>query len=337
MLAGPDELLDLLAAVFVGEPPPKPLNLLWAAALVKRGDVDVAGAANRAGTKTSRLTTLLASDSDDILMESLGGALPLPDAQVTARARQSLGQLTIGNLAERIFEEIYRDTVSTTDLELRDDRGSRGETDYLVFNGQGRQVFRINIKFHGALFRRAVELVGLIPEDCFALATYKIYAALNKQDTEHLPYIFVIVGVPGLTGSQVGEFIPEDLVHLATLPRLAARVRGVRQIEDRIVEAVTGAPARFRLESAIESYAEQIRGASWFVLSARRAERLLREKLFERVYALRVRSFARNYRAAELDMHFSLSQDLTPLADFLAVLRDYGMPGLVSRLERGTL
>jgi len=36
-------------------------------------------------------------------------------------------------------------------------------------------------------------------------------------------------------------------------------------------------------------------------------------------------------------MHFSLSQDLTPLAEFLDVLRQSGMPGLVSRLERGTL
>ncbi len=36
-------------------------------------------------------------------------------------------------------------------------------------------------------------------------------------------------------------------------------------------------------------------------------------------------------------MHFSLANDLTPLAEFLGVLRESGMPGLVSRLERGTL
>ena len=72
-------------------------------------------------------------------------------------------------------------------------------------------------------------------------------------------------------------------------------------------------------------------------LSARRADNLLREKLFERAYALRVPRFAQNYRGAELDMHFSLSSDLTPLTEFLEVLREYGMPGLVSRLERGTL
>jgi hypothetical protein len=76
--------------------------------------------------------------------------------------------------------------------------------------------------------------------------------------------------------------------------------------------------------------------ADWYVLSARRADKLLQDMLFERAYALRVRGFARNYRGAELDMHFSLSGDLSPLTRFLEVLREDGMPGLVSRLERGT-
>ena len=54
------------------------------------------------------------------------------------------------------------------------------------------------------------------------------------------------------------------------------------------------------------------------------------------LYALRVRGFARNYRNAELDMHFSLTGDLTPLSEFLRVLKNDGVQGLVGRLERGT-
>lgn len=49
---------------------------------------------------------------------------------------------------------------------------------------------------------------------------------------------------------------------------------------------------------------------------------MLRDQLFDRVYAVRVRAFARNYRNAELDMHFSLAQDLTPLKVFLASARE---------------
>ena len=63
----------------------------------------------------------------------------------------------------------------------------------------------------------------------------------------------------------------------------------------------------------------------------------MREKLFDRVYAVRVRAFARNYRNAELDMHFSLTQDLTPLRAFLTNARERGLHGLAVDLESGQI
>jgi hypothetical protein len=72
------------------------------------------------------------------------------------------------------------------------------------------------------------------------------------------------------------------------------------------------------------------------VLSARRADQLLREKLFDRAYALRVPRFAKNYRGAELDMHLTIANDLHPLDDMLRILRDDGLHGLSVYLERGT-
>jgi hypothetical protein len=44
-------------------------------------------------------------------------------------------------------------------------------------------------------------MVSLEPDDWFPLATYKIFGALQKQQKEHLPYIFAIVGVPNLTAA----------------------------------------------------------------------------------------------------------------------------------------
>jgi hypothetical protein len=140
-----------------------------------------------------------------------------------------------------------------------------------------------------------------------------------------------------LTGGVVGSVLPGEVIKLACLPDQLPRVEGKRQIEDQIVRRLLTNPASFGMESIINSYLEQIWRVAWYVLSARRADRLLRELLFERAYALRVRAFARNYRGAEVDMHYSLSQDLRPLDEFLRVLRDQGLPGLVGRLERGTL
>lgn len=208
-----EDLQGVLAKVFPAPVPPKPLHLVTPVALVRAGELSPREAASIAGTTPRRIAEIATAANP--LLALAGGDLPLVAGALESRVRAILGQLVIGNIAELVFEDLYRTTVGTTELELRDDRSTRGDTDYLVFNGLKRQVFRINIKFHGALFRRARELVGLEPEDCFALATYKINAALLKQEAEHLPYIFVIVGVAGLAGDVVGALVPDELVQLS--------------------------------------------------------------------------------------------------------------------------
>lgn len=50
------------------------------------------------------------------------------------------------------------------------------------------------------------------------------------------------------------------------------------------------------VRNAVAHFAAQIERAEWRVISARKADQLLRSTLFERVYAVRVRAFAQNYR-----------------------------------------
>ncbi len=176
--------------------------------------------------------------------------------------------------------------------------------------------------------------MGLDPGDCFALATYKIYQGLQKHEKERLPYIFAVVGVPELTGERAGIVIPEDLVHLCSFV-YSSKISGKRNIEDQIVRHLLDHPQPSELRSALDGFISEIKLAEWRVLSARRADKLLRERLFERVFAVRVRAFASNYRRAEVDMHFSISRDLTRLEDFLKILQHHGLQGLTVRLERG--
>jgi hypothetical protein len=120
------------------------------------------------------------------------------------------------------------------------------------------------------------------------------------------------------------------ILRSAALVHQAPKSRGKRDFEDRLVDYVVD-----RRLPAFETTAARIAAADWYVLSARRADRLLREKLFERVYALRIRGFARAFRGAELDMHFSLAQDLIPLRRFLFTLRESGSTKVTTLLERG--
>ena len=305
---------------------PKPLHVLQGLELLRNGE-SLDAAAREVRTTPARLRR--AQEAADPFADILGESLP-PNSVVVNERAPILGNLVLGRAAELVFEEIYRREMPGTEFGLVDLRERRTDTDYRMYNGQGRPVYRINIKFHGARFRRAAELVGLKPEDCFALATYKIDSAMKKQDEEHLPYFFAIVGVAGLTAAAVGDQIPRDVTEAVSFLGRVPRKPSIRAIEDAAVEYLVRSNA-----AVATSTVDEIRKAEWYMLSARRADRLLREKLFDRVFALRVRNFARAFGGAELDMHFSLAEDLTPFPEFLAALRERGPQAVSTILERG--
>lgn len=252
------------------------------------------------------------------------------DEMLLAKRRQGLGQLLLASLAERAFERLYRKTLGDQELLLEDHRSRYTETDYRVLNGARRPVFRLNIKFHGTLFMNAKAMVGLEPNDCFALATYKVWQGMQKQHAEVLPYVFAIVSVPGLKAETVGLTAPEGLVHLAAFV-YAAKAGRKRDVEDAIVRHLIEDQQPADVTERVAAFAVQIEGVEWRVISARKADKLLRELLFDRVYAVRQRSFAQT----QVNMHFSLSHDLTSLEQFLRLWRERGPQGLASMLERG--
>lgn len=321
------QFIDLLGQIFEGRRWPKPLNLLQAAREVE-GGTDLAAAAKSASTTRRRLQAVV--DSPSRVEHVLGASYRDIDERHRRRVTQMLGQLLLGCCAELAFEQIYRTEMHEHELELRDVRESRTDTDYRLYNGRGRPIYRINIKFHGSRFRRAPELVRLDPQDCFALATYKIHSALQKQEQESLPYLFAIVGVPNLSGEVVGGSIPTELVDAARLIHQAPRATGKRDFEDTVIDYLVK-----RHHPVFGQTHAQIVNVDWFILSARKANKLLRELLFDRVYAMRIRGFAQQFRGAELDMHFSLSKDLVPLRQFLRVLREEGMTKVTTLMERG--
>jgi hypothetical protein len=323
----PAAFLRVLEEVYGPAGWPKPFHTLEALARIERGE-QLRDAASAVGTTMARLRALRGSSDPVKAVLAVPISTPPADAEVTAT--QILGQLLLGQCAELAFEDIYKTQLSTGEFQIRDLRESRSDTDYRAFNGHGRPIFRMNIKFHGAQFRRAPELVGLQPEDCFALATYKIYSALRKQEQERLPFFFAIAGVPNLTALEAGSGFSKDHVHAVALVHSAPATIRKRDFEEAIVRREIARQSEF----FVSTY-RRIRLAPWYVLSARKADKLLRANLFDRVFALRIRGFARQFRGAELDMHFSLEQDLTPLEIFLHSLSEEGLQGIITRMERG--
>lgn len=320
-----EEIEGILKRLYSSTPWPRPFDLLQGRQLVATGK-SAREAATEIGTTAQRIRAFCSSS--DQLAELLGNELPKDETR--RNARQILGNLIVGRCAEITFEEIYKEHMHTTELELRDLREGRSDTDYRLFNGKGRPVYRINIKFHGSLFRRAEEMVGLDAQDCFALATYKIHGALQKHEKDNLPYIFVIVSVPGLAAESIGAGVAADLQDFVARITASKRVPRKRNIEDQVVRVLAqeGHPA-------FDATRKRIAEAQWYVLGAKRASDLMHKLLFERVFALRTRNFSRQFRGAELDMHFSLTRDLTPLATYLDVLRESGYPRVTTLLAQG--
>jgi hypothetical protein len=322
-----DQLVAVLDKLYAPNQWPKPFSILSRPPNAVADGGSITEIAKECGlTKKRAREVLVATDRISALF---GGEVPTERA--AKASRQMLGNLIVGLCAERIFVEHYKREAATTELELSDLRESRSDTDYRLINGKKRPVYRINIKFVGSMFRRAKELVGLEPEDCFALATYKIKAALDKQEADRLPFLFIVVSVPGLSAEAVGSRVDSELLDfLGLVTQTRNDIKKKRDIQDHIVRYLEG-----RRDVGFLDALQRIERGAWYVLSARRADQLLRDKLFERVYALRIRGFAQQFRGAELDMHFSFSQDLAPLDAYLHKLREFGYPVVTTMLERG--
>jgi hypothetical protein len=227
-----NDLINALKEIFPSGTWPRPLHVLQALSLCDSG-TSLPDAAKAVGTNQATIKT--ASEAPDPVSAVLGLALNEIDDRFRRRATQILGQLLLGRCAEIAFEQIYKSEMHSEEFELRDLREGRTDTDYRLHNGRGRPIYRVNIKFHGSLFRRAPDLVGLDSADSFALATYKIHSAIEKQKQEGLPYFFAIVGVPNLTGESAGRDIPPLLVETVALIDQAPKGKSKRDIEDAAV------------------------------------------------------------------------------------------------------
>ncbi|MGH8532288.1 MAG: hypothetical protein ACREV1_06025 [Gammaproteobacteria bacterium] len=251
--------------------------------------------------------------ADEVCGRGLEAVLPLGDRiteGLLSRRRQGVAQMLLGTLAEKRFEDITAGIVGGKVLRIEDHRPSRSDTDYRLLNGNGNPICRLNIKFHGTLFRGSKQYVDLDPVDCFALATYKIHIALKRQELDRLPYVFLVLSVPDLNASDVGRFVPDDDIWML------AALGGKRIVEEAIVDRLRSP----KHESLFRPIFARMPEGTFRVISAKKAYDLLKVKLFERVHALTLKSFTRRFRNAEVDMHLSLSTELTPVRAFLEML-----------------
>jgi hypothetical protein len=144
-----------------------------------------------------------------------------------------------------------------------------------------------------------------------------------------------VVSVAGLTAAAAAQAYPQTHVDFLAII-YGSRISGKRAIEEQIVASLLSSEAG-ETKQIVTEFRQQIKNAPWRFISATKANDLLKDKLFERVFAVRVTRFARNYPNAELDMHLSLSEDMTTLEAFLNLIRETGLHGVTAYLSRGRI
>jgi hypothetical protein len=239
---------------------------------------------------------------------------------------QGIGQMLLGKLTEQRFEALIPEIERRAGVTVETRVAERTATDYVLIDDRGASLCRINIKFHGTLFRGAPALVQLETEDCFALATYKIHAAHQQQDEDNYPYVFFVLSIPHLSAASVASSVPDDFVWLQG-------VVGRRVVEEAIATEIT----RPEYGEGLQEVVARMQEGTFRVISVSRAINLLHSHLFDRVYALRLPRFAQNYGRAEVDMHFSLTQDLSPVETFFSHLEHDPHHVFTTRLFKGDL
>ncbi|MBN8510494.1 MAG: hypothetical protein J0L57_18020 [Burkholderiales bacterium] len=257
----------LARAIYPNGGYPKPLDALVALDDVAHGHRDL----DSLRLYLRRRVEALGASADPVAT-GFGVDLSAAAPRVQQRARKGetmLGQLLLGTLAEQAFEAIYRRILGSSEFRIDDCRENRNDTDYRVLNGGGRPLFRINSKFHGSLFRQARDWVGLAPEDCFPLATYKIWGAKQKEEKENLPYLFLVISTP-ITSESVAQEVPTEFRQLTHLVHASDLVTGKRAIEEKIVANLLLHPAPFAV--SVQSWRDQLARSTWRVLSAQKAD-----------------------------------------------------------------
>jgi len=333
MLSGVDELLALVAAIYGPPGPPKGLRKFWKARAVREvqrgGDPKVIAKTVKTSIKSLRELAV----SDDPVKAVFGKSLA-EAAEPTAMeyGRRNLGQMLPGQLAERVFADVFDRTLGSAGLKLRDERHEQSETDFVVLDPSGNDLMRLNVKFHGTQFRDAAAQVNLPLEDCFGLATYKIIQGVQNQTKEGLLHAYAVVSVPSLAAELAGTIVPVNMVHLASLVRIAPR-SGRTHVEDAITRHLIEDEQPEDVTRSIADFAARIRGAEWRMLSVNKAFYLLRELLTDRVFAVKVPRFAQMYKNAEVNMHFSLSNDLTPFGKVVHILNTEYVQGLTYQMS----
>jgi hypothetical protein len=224
----------------------------------------------------------------------------LPPRERTGSAANPVTKLFPATITEqRFLESLDEITSARPDISYSDDRETgHGLTDFTM--NEASAELPINIKNAGTRFERAMQLVGLAPDDCIPIPAYKAHAAVEARPS----LIYVVSADYDLVG-KLKDLLPNLLTGDEALVWAILNKCGgsrLRHAEDAFIFAT------------VRKYWDTMRTVAatnaFHVISARKALRVLNAKP-QRTPGIGLRAWGTG-ASAEVNVHVSVKDDMTP-------------------------
>jgi hypothetical protein len=192
--------------------------------------------------------------------------------------------------------------------------------DFTIHNGADS--LPINVKTASTPFEKALDLVGLEPDDCIPIPVYKASGAL-----ETLPSLLYVVSVDFTLVRTLDSLLPylftadERIVWDLLNKFEGARLRNA---EDAFVFAM--------VRRHWERIRETVRNTPFHAVSARKSIRVLQTKP-RRTPGIGLRAWGTGANA-EVNVHLSIREDTTPWGDVAARIDGRGLNDVIAAINR---
>jgi len=287
--------------------------------------------------KLARSTTEIKHWTEDYREGGLKKLFPV-EKQRAQRSYQVFTNLLVARLAEDLFAELISRRLKPLGISAVDRREEYTETDYAIVDYSNKDLLLINVKVHSSKFEQAKRFVGLDPDDTFPLAVYKILMGFKYERQTSLPFVFIVSLRWGLVDEVMRLLSPQDSQLIDLI--FQTRTPGRRKAEDRLVSSIV---EKLRISSNWSKLLRMLEDEGTHrVISAKKALDLFLDKFEERCPGLSLRQFAAKFAGrrgtpAEINMHLSISNEMTSLDRFLNLLQTESMEDISRAIRDGNI
>lgn len=228
------------------------------------------------------------------------------------KPRAAFRNLVVGTIAEGVFESTQLRPLEKYGFKIIDYH-EKGENRDFGVNKDNLEL-PINVKTASTVFRNALKTVGLDPEDCIPVSTYKALGGSKR-----VPNLIYVDLVDFALREKVDAFVESLVGPPAILWDLFSWYagKGAKQAQDQYIKQLFS-----EHRPALEAFVDD--ASNFRVISAKKVVALMHQ-MPHRVPGLGIKAAGTGTFNAEVNLHISVSRETQPWADVANLIVEHGI------------